>query len=126
MNNFTKEKKIDFIRQVFPKMGISVNKMANEIPLTAAGIQRILDGTTKNPHINSVEVLFDYIHEAAFQNEILKKAVEEEGGYYFEKNPIPTPAELLVKIDTLHGIIHKYRDEIDRLESILKKHKIEY
>ncbi|WP_405329578.1 hypothetical protein [Leeuwenhoekiella sp. LLG6367-2.1] len=56
-----KEEKINLIREESEKHGITAYEMAKATGMTESGIARILDGTSKNPHNNSINKLLEFV-----------------------------------------------------------------
>lgn len=63
MYNLTKEQKLKFILEEVEKLGVSAYEISKNTNLTDAGVGRILNGTVKNPHENSLNAIIDYLEK---------------------------------------------------------------
>ena len=61
MKTLTKEKKIEFIRELADNKKITAYTISKNTNLTESGIQRVLNGYTLNPHINTVNGIYNYL-----------------------------------------------------------------
>lgn len=61
MKTLTKKQKIDFIRKLVDEQKITAYVIAKNTDLTESGIQRVLNGITENPHINTVNGIYNYL-----------------------------------------------------------------
>lgn len=121
MYGLTKEEKRIFILEQVEKHGISAYEISKNTNLTDAGVGRILNGSVKNPHENTLNTIINYLESKALKGE-LKENIhiirEPQEQYGIEKQT----NELL---DCLKER-NKLTTEIFKLQSLLRKNNIEF
>jgi predicted transcriptional regulator len=118
MYNLTKKEKLDFIKQKIKELNISAYTISKKINLTEAGIGKILNGTIKNPHESTIDMLLLYLEEKVLASEINK--VEETQETYFNPN-----LDLKKYVNCIERE-SKLLKEIHKLHSLLRKNNIEF
>ena len=63
MKNLTKQKKMEIIREIVDNQKITAYAISKGTNITESGIQRVLNGDTKNPHINTVNSIYNYLND---------------------------------------------------------------
>lgn len=105
----SKEGKLKYIIETAKKMDISGYEIAKNSELTESGVNRILNGSTKNPHINTVNSIYNYV---------LKKMVTTAPGKHEEieynlseetKTLNEPPSKISKAIDSTENLELKYR-----------------
>lgn len=110
--------KIEHIKKVCQEEDITAYKIAQGTGLSAVGIQKILNSETKNPNNSTLVIIMDFLEESVLGININK--VEEPKSIY-EK-----PDHDLKKLISCLEKESKLRNEIQRLQRILRKNKIEF
>lgn len=76
---------ISGIIQEIRSRGLTGYKIAEDTGLTQVGIDKILNGTTKNPNKKTIEILHNYLYNNyAKQNEDSKKILNKSGVPYYD------------------------------------------
>ena len=78
MTTLTKQKKLDFIRELVETESITAYTIAKNTNITESGVQRLLNGSTKNPHINTVNGIYKYLSELGTVNVVTLEQTERE------------------------------------------------
>jgi hypothetical protein len=118
MYNLNKKEKLDFVLKNQKELKISANTISKNTKLTEAGIQRILNGTSKNPQENSLNEII-----AFFEKRILgidDNKIEEPAAVYTDPNLDLTKYVNCIERES------KLLKEIHKLQSLLRKNKIEF
>lgn len=109
---------IEHIKKVCQEEDITAYKIAQATGLSAVGIQKILNSETKNPNNSTLIIIRDFLENTILGKDINK--VEEHPPIY-EK-----PDHDLKKLVSCLEKQSKLRDEIQRLQRILRNNKIEF
>lgn len=138
MNGVTKEQKIKIIIEYSKKYGITGYEIAKNTTITESAVNRILNGKTQNPNINTVNAIINYVEQR-----ITGADLNPDGSVKAEvlKLAEPTPS---YDVDTSRdGILKRYfklseqyaqleKDlqqqiiTIQRLKHLLEKHNIDF
>lgn len=119
MYNLTKKEKLDFIKQKVKELNISAYTISKKINLTEAGIGKILNGTIKNPHESTIDILLLYLEEKVLGSEIDKKihTIEE---------PTPTYEVLNNPLVVCLNEKNKLILEVLKLQNLLRENNISF
>lgn len=118
MNNLTKKEKIQFVLEKVKENEISAYELGKKTGLNISGIERIINGSVKNPHEKTLDIIIDYIKTLYKKNNTTHILNEEKDEYISGKNQ----KEL---IECLNEQV-KLLKEISRLQIILEKNNIKY
>jgi len=108
MKDLNKENKLLFILENVKKYSITAYEIGTNTELNISGIDRVLDGTTKNPQKTTVNIIYDYINNKYVTPK--KNQVNEENSVY-NSNNLPCEEKLLI-LEKEIG----YKDEIIQLQ----------
>ena len=67
MNYLTKQEKLKIILKKIKELNISAYEIAKNTSLTEAGIGKILNGSVKNPHENTLNSILEYLNNSKFK-----------------------------------------------------------
>lgn len=118
MYNLNKKEKLDFVLKNQKELKITANTIAKNTKLTEAGIQRIINGTSKNPQEDSLNQIIEFFEKKVLGSEINK--VEETPATYFNPN-----LDLKKYVNCIERE-SKLLKEIHKLHSLLRKNNIEF
>lgn len=124
MYGLSKEEKLKFILKTYKELNISANTISKNTKLTEAGIQRILNGTSKNPQENSLNEIILFFEKKVLGSEIGKNTEVNEPKEIYSK-------ELIEKINnnpliTCLNENNKLTREIITLQNLLRKNNIPF
>lgn len=118
MSKLSKKQKLNFILEKVKEFEISGYEIGKKTGMSISGIERILNGTVKNPHENTLNAIIDYL-----ENKVLG----------IETDKISEPAEMyktdifdVKKYISCMETESKLRKEVQRLQSILRKNNVEF
>lgn len=108
MKHLNPKEKLEFILEISKKNDVKAYEIEKNTELTEAGIRRILDGTTKRPHINTINSIYNFLLENYTEHAEPKMDVVENGN------------------DKLRDALLEHKDEIkgnftNLMETIIKK-----
>jgi transcriptional regulator with XRE-family HTH domain len=88
MYNLSKKEKLEFVLEKCKELSISAYEIAKNSNLTEAGIIRILNGTSKNPHENTLDSIILFLEKKVLGKNIIENLhiVEEEKEEYNKSN----------------------------------------
>lgn len=115
-----KLEKIEHIKKVCQEEEISAYKIAQETGLSSVGIQKILNSETKNPNNSTLVIIIDFLEKAVLGKDIGK--VKEPEIVYNKQQPDQDLKKLVHCLEKQSEL----RNEIQRLQRILRKNKIEF
>jgi hypothetical protein len=115
MNTLTKKEKLLYILEKVKETGYSAHYISKNTDLSEAGVQRILNGTSKSPQKKSLDAIIDLFN---LDKNDAKKELE-----YIN---IPKIHEFQQEIISLYREAKNLRIEITRLERLLEKNNITY
>ena len=118
MYNLTKKEKLEFVLKNQKELNISANSISKNTKLTEAGVQRILKGISKNPQEDSLNQIMEFF-EKKITGTGLNKVEEHPPIYEKSDQDLKKLVQCLEKES-------KLRNEIQRLQRILRKNKIEF
>lgn len=118
MYNLTKKEKLDFIKQQIENLKISAYTISKKINLTEAGIGKILNGTVKNPHESTLDILLLYLEDKVLGSE-LNKVEEHPPTYEKEKTDLEGYYTCLQDVN-------KLTREVIHLQGLLRKNNIDF
>lgn len=118
MNILTKKEKIQFVLEKVKKHEISAYELGKKTGLNISGVERILNGSVKNPHEKTLDVIIEYIKTLYKKNNNTHILNEDREEYSLKNNQ----KEL---IECLNEQVRLMK-EISRLQIILEKNNIEY
>lgn len=129
MYDLNRQQKLKFVLEEVEKLGLTAYDIAKKSNLTEAGIQRILKGTAKNPHENSLNEIITVIENKVLgidlkpnnADNILKEPTEN---YYFSKEVLEK-----ISLDPLNNCLNernKLTLEVIKLQKILSKNNIKF
>jgi transcriptional regulator with XRE-family HTH domain len=84
MYNLNKKEKLNFVLEKCKELSISAYEIAKNTDLTEAGIIRILNGTSKNPHENTLNTIILFLEKKVLGKNISENIhiIEEEKTEY--------------------------------------------
>jgi hypothetical protein len=96
MYNLSKKEKLDFVLKTQKELNITANTISKNTKLTEAGIQRIINGTSKNPQENSLNEIILFFEKKVLGTETDKKTEVNEPSIIYgteimediKKNPL--------------------------------------
>jgi transcriptional regulator with XRE-family HTH domain len=115
MDTLTKKEKLLYILEKVKLTGYSAHYISKNAGLSEAGVQRILNGTSKSPQKKSLDAIIDLFN---LDKNDSKKELE-----YIN---IPKIHEFQQEIISLYREAKNLRIEITRLERLLEKNNITY
>lgn len=119
----TKKEKLKFVLEKTKEMQISAYDIAKNTTLTEAGVGRILNGTSKNPQENSLNSIITYLEtKQVSQNYTHNNSHFEEPNAKYTNKPENDLRELLACRESSQKLLM----EVMRLQSILRKSKIDF
>jgi ABC-type uncharacterized transport system ATPase subunit len=122
MRNLTKKDKLDFILKTYKEFNITATNISKNTKLTEAGVQRILNGTSKNPQENSLNEIITF-----FERKLLASQEKKEIDRVEEPATVYKKLEVDIKkyIDCIETG-SKLRIEITKLQALLRKNNIPF
>lgn len=123
MNYLTKQERLKIIKDKIKELNISAYEIAKNTSLTEAGIGKILNGTVKNPHENTLNSIIEYLNKSKFNdnyNEIIHIIEEPK-----QKN-IKSKNEAIEELKNCLEERNKLTKEIIKLQILLNKNKIPF
>jgi predicted transcriptional regulator len=123
MNYLTKQERLRIIKEKIKELNISAYEIAKNTSLTEAGIGKILNGTVKNPHENTLNSIIEYLNKSKFNesyNEIIHIIEEPK-----QKN-IKSKNEAIEELKNCLEERNKLTKEIIKLQILLSKNKIPF
>lgn len=122
MYNLTKEEKLNFVLKTQIELKVSANTISKNTKLTEAGVQRILNGTSKSPQENSLNQIIEFF-KSKMSAENSNNSVNEPEMKYIT---IPETTELQQQIINMYKEIFEIRNEVGRLQKILEENSVKY
>lgn len=119
MYNLTKKEKLDFIKEKIKELNISAYTISKKINLTEAGIGKILNGTIKNPHESTIDLLLLYLEDKVLGSELDKKI-------HIVEEPTPSYEVLNNPLVLCLNEKNKLTLEVIKLQNILRDKKIDF
>lgn len=123
MNYLTKQERLKIIKDKIKELNISAYEIEKNTSLTEAGIGKILNGTVKNPHENTLNSIIEYLNKSKFNdnyNEIIHIIEEPK-----QKN-IKSKNEAIEELKNCLEERNKLTKEIIKLQILLNKNKIPF
>ena len=123
MNYLTKQEKLKIILEKIKQLNISAYEIAKNTSLTEAGIGKILNGSVKNPHENTLDSILKYLNESKFKDnpdEIIHIIEEPK-----QKN-IRSKIEAIEELKNCLEERNRLTKEIIKLQILLNKHNIPF
>lgn len=130
MYGLTKKEKLEFVLKTIDEKGYSAYDIAKNTYMTIAGVQRILDGSSKNPQENSLDAIMKFLIEKQTGSEYNVKqtvnqvndSAEIEYDINYEKeNRLLTKQAMKYMQEAMDLLIENVK-----LKRILDKNNIEY
>lgn len=121
MYNLTKKEKLDFILKKVAEKEITAYEIGKKTGLNVGGIEKILKKTVKNPQEKTLNTLIEYLESKVLGSkieDIIHKTEEPKNNTYMA----PDQERLLKCLEESNEMLR----EINRLQSLLRKHNIEY
>lgn len=121
MYNLSKKEKLQFVLEKCKELSISAYEIAKNTKLTEAGIIRILNGTSKNPHENTLDSIILYLEKKVLgknNNENIHILQEEKTEY----NHTNYSKELINCLEEKNRLTK----ELVKLQILLTKNNIEF
>jgi transcriptional regulator with XRE-family HTH domain len=121
MYNLSKKEKLDFVLEKCKELGISAYEIAKNTDLTEAGIMRIFNGTSKNPHENTLNSIILFLEKKVLGKNIGENIhiLEEEKEEYNKSNRTEDYIKCLEERNDLNI-------KINKLKILLTKHNIDF
>lgn len=121
MYNLSKKEKLEFVLEKCKELSISAYEIAKNSNLTEAGIIRILNGTSKNPHENTLDSIILFLEKKVLGKNISENLhiVEEEKEEYNKSNRTEDYIKCLEERNSLNI-------KITKLKLLLAKHNIDF
>jgi transcriptional regulator with XRE-family HTH domain len=121
MYNLSKIEKLNFVLEKCKELSISAYEIAKNTDLTEAGIIRILNGTSKNPHENTLNSIILFLEKKVLGKNIGKNLhiIEEEKEEYNKSNRTEDYIKCLEERNNLNI-------KITKLKLLLAKHNIDF
>jgi transcriptional regulator with XRE-family HTH domain len=113
-----KLQKIDHIKKVCQEEELTAYKIAQATGLSSVGVQKILNSETKNPNNSTIQIIMEFLENyvLGINNELVQEPEQNQ------KEDISDLKKYISCMETES----KLRKEIHRLETILRKNKIEF
>jgi predicted transcriptional regulator len=123
MYDLTKQEKLKIIKDKIKEINISAYEIAKNTSLTEAGIGKIINGTVKNPHENTLNSIIEYLNKRSF-NENFKEIIHiiEEPKQKNIKSKNNTIEELKNCLEERNNLTK----EIIKLQILLNKNNIPF
>ena len=123
MNYLTKQEKLRIILDKIKELNVSAYEIAKNTSLTEAGIGKILNGSVKNPHENTLNSILNYLNESKFKDnfEEIIHIIEEPK----QKN-IKTKIEVIEELKNCLEERNRLTKEIIKLQILLSKNNIPF
>jgi len=118
MNTLSKKEKLEFVLKFQKELNITANTIAKNTKLTEAGVQRILNGTSKSPQENSLNEILLFFEKRVLGSEANK--VEEPPVVYANPNLDLTKYVNCIERES------KLLKEIHKLHNLLRRNNIEF
>lgn len=121
MYNLSKKEKLEFVLEKCKELSISAYEIAKNTNLTEAGIIRILNGTSKNPHENTLDSIILYLEKKVIgknNSENIHILAEEKTEY----NQTDYSKELINCLEEKNRLTK----ELVKLQILLTKNNIEF
>jgi hypothetical protein len=121
MYNLSKIEKLNFVLEKCKELSISAYEIAKNTDLTEAGIIRILNGTSKNPHENTLNSIILFLEKKVLGKNIGENLhiIEEEKEEYNKSNRTEDYIKCLEERNNLNI-------KITKLKLLLAKHNIDF
>lgn len=121
MYNLSKKEKLEFVLEKCKELSISAYEIAKNTSLTEAGIIRILNGTSKNPHENTLNSIILFLEKKVLGNNVSENIhiIEEEKEVYSKTNRTDDYIKCLEERNILN-------QKITKLKLLLIRHNIEF
>jgi transcriptional regulator with XRE-family HTH domain len=128
-----KETFVNLIIETAKKNNITAYEIAKNTNLSTFGVQKILNGETKNPNSKTIQIILDFLENAIVGTNV-KEGVEEPSEMYSTKklgfNKEESKEEMLHKCMQEQTLLLKQvidqQQKIHQLEKILDKNHIDY
>lgn len=123
MNYLTKQEKLKIILEKIKELNISAYEIAKNTSLTEAGIGKILNGSVKNPHENTLNSILQYLNDSKFKDnfEEIIHIIEEPK----QKN-IKSKIEAIEELKNCLEERNRLTKEIIKLQILLNKNNIPF
>jgi predicted transcriptional regulator len=121
MYNLTKKEKANLVLEKVKEFEISAYEIAKSTKLTEAGVKRIINGTSKNPHENTLNAILEFLEKYLTGRNIGKEIqiVSEPKAIYDTKEIQNNLIECLQETKIA-------MNEIRKLQNLLRKNNIEF
>jgi len=113
MYNLTKKEKLDFILRKIREMELTAYDIGKKTKLSVSGVEKIINGTVKNPQENTVDKILLFLENKVLGSELNKVeepiVVYEKSGFDINKyiSCMETEKKLTKEIHRLQGILRK-------------------
>lgn len=121
MYNLSKKEKLEFVLEKCKELSISAYEIAKNTNLTEAGIIRILNGTSKNPHQNTLDSIILFLEKKVLGKNVGENIhiIEEEKTEY---NKTDYSKEFINCLEERNRLTK----EVIKLQILLTKNNIEF
>lgn len=118
MYNLTKKQKLNFITEKAKELEVSGYEIGKKTGLNISGVERILNGSVKNPHEKTLNTIIEFLENKVLGSEI-GKAAEPSEIYNTDKNDLRELANCKTELQ-------KLTLEIVKLQGILRANNIDF
>jgi DNA-binding transcriptional MerR regulator len=117
MNNLTKEEKLRFIIEKQEKFRFSAHLISKNTGISNAGVQRILDGTSKSPQEKSLNLIMEFFERKESGTNLNVKESLKPAADYID---IPKIHELQQEIISLYRELKELRSNLSECQKSKK------
>lgn len=125
MYGLSKKEKVKFIIEKVTELELTAYEIAKKTKLSASGIDKILDGSSKNPHENTLNLILEFLEEKVvgsnLHDNVNNKTNEPE-----EKYQSRTTIETMVELKNCLDESLKMTQHIYKLQNLLRKNNIPF
>jgi hypothetical protein len=121
MYNLSKKEKLEFVLEKCKELSISAYEIAKNTNLTEAGIMRILNKTSKNPHENTLNAIILFL-----EKKVLGKNNSENIHILEEEKTIYTKTDYSNDFINCLEERNRLTKEVIKLQILLSKNNIEF
>jgi len=122
MYGLTKKQKTEFIIKKVQELELTSYDIGKKTKMSISGVEKIINGTSKNPHESSLNKILEFLESTVLGTEIGKNnEVKEPQELYINGSGI----DLKKYLDCIQNE-NKLIKEISRLQSILRKNNIPF
>jgi transcriptional regulator with XRE-family HTH domain len=121
MFGLTKKEKLEFVLEQIKKKQLTAYEIGKKTKLSVSGIDKIINGESKNPQENTLNKIILYLEELQLGSG-LKNLKEPEPDYFLQPNKEDDLRKLFECEKEKNVLTH----EIVKLQSILRERKIPF